>query len=76
MAELRAIDPEPLGKSVIDVLEHVLAKAKAGELSSVAVAYIHRDAAPGWNWSEVPNSSTLIGAIERLKHDLIGSVDD
>lgn len=68
MAELTAIDPEPIGESVVAKLEHVLAKAKAGELSSVAIAYVYRDGSIGRNWSDLPSYPTMLGSLARLMH--------
>ena len=76
MADLRVIDAAPVSKSIIEVLEEALEKAKNDDLSSVAIAWIYRDGAPGWNWSETPNTSTMIGAIERLKADIIRNIDE
>lgn len=76
MPDLSVIDAEPLGGSIIAILEEALLKAQRGELSSAAVAFVHRDGVVGWNWSEAPNTSTLIGAIERMKADLIRHCDE
>jgi hypothetical protein len=75
MPDLRAIDAEPPGQAVIRVLKDALDRARKGELSSVAVAMVERDGSADWNWSYVPNSSTLIGSIERMKTDLIRETD-
>jgi hypothetical protein len=75
MPDLRVIDAEPPGQAVVKVLKDALARARKGEISSVAVALVERDGTADWNWSRVPNNSTLIGAIERMKADLIRDAD-
>lgn len=74
-ADLKVIDAEPLGAGVKERLEHVMELASKGEISSLAIAWVNRDGSPGWRWSHAPNTSTLIGAIERLKIDMIVQKD-
>jgi hypothetical protein len=75
MPDLRVIDAEPPGKAVVKVLKDALARARKGEISSVAIAVVERDGAANWQWSYAPNNSTLIGSIERMKADLIRDAD-
>jgi hypothetical protein len=75
MPELRVLDAEPPGQAVVKVLKEALTRARKGEISSVAVAMVERDGTADWEWSHVPNNSTLIGSIERMKADLIRDAD-
>lgn len=76
MPDLRVIDAEPVGQSIVKVLEHMLERALDDQLSSVAIAVVERDGAVDWKWSQAPNSSTMLGAIERMKADLIRDADE
>lgn len=76
MPDLHVLNAEPPGQAVVKVLQDALARARKGELSSVAVALVERDGTSQWDWSMAPNISTLIGAVERMKADLIRSTDD
>lgn len=70
------IHPEPSGQGIVELLEHLLARAKAGEFSSLSVAYVYRDASVGCSWSRLPNQILMLGAISRLAHKLNRSADD
>lgn len=76
MPELHVINAEPAGQVVVRVLKDALVRARNGEISSVAIALVERDGGAQWDWSHAPNISTLIGAVERMKADLIRSTDD
>lgn len=73
---LQVINAEPIGKTVVERLEEFLEDAKAGKLSSVAIAAVYRDGTCNHNWSEAPSVSTLLGAIVRMQADLVRSVDE
>jgi hypothetical protein len=75
MADVKVIDAEPLGKGIIEVLDFFRAMAERGELSSLAVATVLRDGSPQWKWSHAPNTSTLLGSVERMKHAMIVKKD-
>lgn len=68
---LRVLDAEPVCSSTVEKLEEALELAKAGELSSVALAFVYRDGSSGARWSYAPSLSCLIGAIARLQHELL-----
>lgn len=68
MAELTVLEPEPVGEGIVETLEEVLERAKAGEVSSVAIAYVLRDGAVCSTWSAPPCFGTLLGAVHRLAH--------
>ena len=55
LADVRVLDAEPLGTDTIAKLGEALEKAKAGQLSSVAIAVVYRDGTCGRSWS--PTSS-------------------
>ncbi len=74
MAELRAIHPEPAGELVIEALEHMLERARAGELSAVAIACVNRDGSVGSSWSVCPSTATMIGALRMLEMRLLAKV--
>lgn len=75
MADLHAITPEPLGEGMVERLEQALAMAHAGELSSVAIALVHRDGATGALWSSPPSTVLLLGSVARLAHKLNRALD-
>jgi hypothetical protein len=70
MAELRTIDAEPVADDVVDTLERALVKARAGELSAVAIAVVYRDGASGSSWSHMHSIPAMIGSVSRLQHKL------
>lgn len=70
MAELRAITCEPPGLDIVPLLESLIERAKAGELSSVAVAYVSREGVTNQEWSTAPSIGTLIGSVAVLQHRL------
>lgn len=75
MPSFSVLDAEPVGESVVKLLENIMLRAQKGELSSVAIAVVERDGTADWDWSQAPNTSTLIGSVERMKADLIRSAD-
>lgn len=72
---LVAIEPEPLSDSVVPALERALEMARAGEVSSVAVALVLRDGTSDAIRSNAPNMVTLLGATSRLTHKLHADLD-
>lgn len=64
---VEVIEPEPLGEDIVEKLERVLARARAGELSSVAVAWALRSGEVGGCWSNPPSAPLLIGALDVTK---------
>lgn len=70
MADIRVIESEPQGRSVQSTLKDVLAEAKAGKISAVAIAIVYRDGVAGRVWSELPSVATMIGSVDRLRHRL------
>lgn len=51
---------------VVERLEDVLAMAKEGKLSSVAIAYVYRDGSSGAVYSRIPSLPALIGSVSIL----------
>lgn len=75
MTEVRVLDAAPPNPGVVEALEDILARAKAGDLSSVAIAVVYRDGSTGDAWSEPASIGTLIGAVTILQHRLCGTLD-
>lgn len=76
MAELIEIEPEPLGADVIPALEGALAKAKAGEISSLGIAIVYRSGESGQIWSKASTAAALLGSIHRLAHKFQQEMDE
>lgn len=76
MADLTVIDAEPVGEDVVAYLEDLLCRARAGEFSSIAVAFVYRDGSTGSGNSSAPSLAALLGAVAGLQHklaeDLVG----
>lgn len=70
-AELRVINAAPVGNGVVELLEHYLDRARDGEFSSAFVVFVDREGVSGSSHSEIHCISTMIGAMERAKWDLI-----
>ena len=75
VAELKFITAAPVGKGAAERLGTALGLAASGEVSSVAIAIVRRDGSPEWMWSDAPNTSTLLGSIERMKYAMMQSKD-
>lgn len=69
--KLVEIAPEPPGEGVVEYLEVLLERARAGEISAIAAATVYRDGSTGSGYSVLPNTSTMLGAIERLKYKIL-----
>lgn len=63
MADLEVIEPEGVSPDLVETIERVLEKAKAGELSSVGIAVVFRDGSTDTTWSKPPTFATLLGAV-------------
>lgn len=74
--ELRVIPSIERGRGVINRLQKALKLARAGKISSVAIAWVNDDGSADWLYSEAPNHSTMLGVIERMKHDMLRSTDE
>lgn len=70
-AELKVLTAEPLGVDVVEVLEDMLASAKNGEFSSVAVVYVTRAGETGSSWSRLPSQALMVGALQVAVHRMI-----
>ncbi len=69
--EVRVLDAEPPCVDTVAKLEEVLKEARAGRLSSVAIAVVYRNGSSGAFWSKAPSLSCLIGAIVRLQYEIV-----
>lgn len=74
--KLSVIPSFDAGESIVDKLEQVMERAKAGELSMVAIATVERDGSTGRTWSQCHNTATLLGSIELMKVDIIDKHND
>lgn len=68
--------PQQLNTEVVEVLEHWLEMAKAGEIVSISIAGVRDDLASHTQWSSCDNIQILIGAVAILQHKIIMSVVD
>jgi hypothetical protein len=76
MSELVVLDSEPpSNESLVGMLEEALEQAKAGKLSSAALAKVWRDGTSGTAWSTPANISTLLGTVTRLQFRMAASVE-
>jgi hypothetical protein len=76
MANLIAIDPEPISASIVDYLENLIERARAGQFSAVAAAYVYRDGSTGSGYSDQHNLATMVGSVEALKVKLVRDTTD
>ncbi len=74
LADLIAIDPEPVGADVVAYLEHQLARAREGTLSAIAVAYVYRDGTTGSGFSRQHNLAAMTGAVTALQAKLVADM--
>lgn len=75
MADIRLIDAAPVEQAVVSYLETVLARAKNGEYSAVAVAVVYRDGSTGSGYSNQYNLATMVGSPEQLKAKLLKDME-
>lgn len=68
MPRLTVIEAEPISPDVVEYIEQVLAMAKRGELSSVAISYVFRDGSTGRGWSTPPSIGLLLGSVTVTQH--------
>lgn len=76
MPELAVIEAEDQAADVIDALERALTKARAGQLSSVAIVYVYRDGTTGHRRSKLPSYPAMMGAVARFMHKLNLDMDE
>ena len=70
MSELGLIPSAPVSAAVVAKLEEALELARAGKLSSVAIAYVDREGYIASGWSEPPSGGHLLGAVAHLQYRL------
>jgi hypothetical protein len=71
MAELHKIDCEPQGNGIDALFDELRTRYDNGEISSVAVAIVHRDGTCDYLNSFCPSYTAIIGAIERMKYRIV-----
>ena len=76
MIPFHVITAEPQGASIVERLEEVLEQARAGALSSIAIAVVERDGSTGGAWSDAPSMPLLLGSVIRLAHRLNLRMDE
>lgn len=70
-ADLVTLDSEPPNTDdVVAKLEEALAEAREGKISAVALATVYRDGSSGRSWSKRHSQTTMIGAVDLLRHAL------
>ncbi len=76
-AEIHVFEPEKSieQREAIEVLEEVLAEAKAGLVRSVAVAIVRPDGSSTGSWSSCGVTS-MVGSIEIMKMNLTLAADE
>ena len=76
MSELEVINAEPLGDDIVGKFEEALERARAGELSSAAIAVVYRDGSTGSSWSKPSSLGLLLGSVTRLQSRLLKLFDE
>lgn len=76
MADLRVIDPPRPDQSVVEYLESLLARARQGEFSMIAVAYVCPDFTTGHGHSALGSNATMAGSVASLHHDIVRTMLD
>ena len=59
-------DPRVSSKRVVAMLEDALERARAGEITGIAMALINYDKSSGYITAGMTNSVTLLGSVYRL----------
>lgn len=60
--------PAEINESVVARIEEILAKAKQGEITAVAIAGVDLDGSISCSWSETDDFGRLLGSVARLLH--------
>lgn len=63
---LRLVTAEPPGREVVEQLEKALERARRGEISSIAIAFVDREGICVTGWSTPPSMGLLVGATSAL----------
>ena len=73
MAELRVLEtrPDAARRGVVELLEETLARAVAGEIQSVAIAFVEPSGTVKRSWSDTDNIGSLFGVVGWLHHSLL-----
>jgi hypothetical protein len=63
------VSPETMDADLIEMLEELLERTKAGSIKSVAVALVREDGNLGTRWAGASSSIPMAAAISRLQFD-------
>lgn len=69
--ELSIINPEPVGESLLAMLDYVREEVLRGELSAIAIAKVNRAGEVSGQFSKIPSRPLMLGAIAFLQHDIL-----
>ena len=58
----------------IETLERYLERAKAGEITTVAIAAINTEGSANFSYSQQVSGVSLLGAVTLLQHDLTAAL--
>lgn len=61
---------ETIADGAVEILEYALKRAKAGELSSVSIAWTTREGNFGNDWTGGPHFAAQLGSVARLFFEL------
>lgn len=73
---LTTIDSIPVSDDIIETLENVIELARTNQISAVAIAMVYRDGSTGQRWSNLHNTSSMIGSLTILIHKLVKRIID
>lgn len=75
MSNVLSLNGEPASIAenpyLIDMLEELLARAKAGSITAMGVAFVNIDASISTRWSGGDQSIPMIAAISMLQHEFL-----
>jgi hypothetical protein len=72
---IELLHAEPVGAGIVETLEWAMAEAKAGRLSSIAIATVDREGCTDRKWSKPPSAGLLLASVSRLAHKLNREMD-
>lgn len=62
--------PKQVVASVVETLEGMLERARAGDITGLAAATVNYDGSISSTWSETDNFPALLGSVARLEYRL------
>lgn len=63
-------------EDVVHQLEKALEMARSGEVVAVAIAMVDKEGRGNYRWSEGDQSTTMVGAVQRMQHMLNLTLDE